>query len=232
MDADYLALGGVWYVVFLLSLTCHEAAHALAAKLGGDETAAAAGQVTLNPVPHIRREPFGTILIPLLSYMMSGWMMGWASAPHDPRWAQRYPRRAAWMALAGPAANFGLALIGAGALVGGSWAGWFHTGGSVRFAGLMSGRTEIAEGFAVFSSILFSLNLLLGVFNLLPLAPLDGNSAIALILPESAAAKFFEISRGPTFSMIGLLVAWQLFDRIFSPVYGAVVGAVFRAARG
>src|SRR2546429_4905208 len=59
ISPDLLALGFIWYVVFLFSTTCHEAAHALAAKIGGDETAFLGGQVTLNPVPHIQREPWG-----------------------------------------------------------------------------------------------------------------------------------------------------------------------------
>jgi len=57
--------------------------------------------VTLNPWPHIRREPVGMILVPLITFATRGWMMGWASAPYDPTWAHRYPRRAAVMALAG-----------------------------------------------------------------------------------------------------------------------------------
>ena len=110
-----LAALPLWYVAFLLSLTCHEAAHALAAKLGGDLTAFHGGQVTLNPVPHIKREPFGTVFVPLVSYFMGGWMIGWASAPYDPTWQMRYPHRAAWMAAAGPLANFTLAMLAAAA---------------------------------------------------------------------------------------------------------------------
>src|SRR5271169_1105799 len=108
---DVLVSAFITYIVFLFSTTCHEAAHALVAKRGGDSTAALGGQVTLNPIPHIRREPFGMVLVPILSYATSGWMMGWASAPYDPNWQQKHPRRAAWMSLAGPAANFALALI-------------------------------------------------------------------------------------------------------------------------
>ena len=100
-----------WYVAFLLSVTAHEAAHALAALKGGDPTAYLGGQVSLNPVPHVRRSPFGTVVVPLLSYLFGGWMIGWASAPYDPYWAERYPRRAAWMAAAGPAANLILATL-------------------------------------------------------------------------------------------------------------------------
>ena len=85
---DTLALFPMWFVAFLLSLTCHEAAHALAAKWGGDPTAFHGGQVTLNPLPHPKREPFRTIFFPLLPSLTRGWMRGWArppSAPSPPR---------------------------------------------------------------------------------------------------------------------------------------------------
>src|SRR3989442_3755228 len=116
IQPETLALGFIWYAVFLFSTTCHEAAHALAAKLGGDPTAFHGGQVTLNPIPHIRREPVGTVVSPILSYLFGGWMICWASAPYDPAWQQRYPRRAACMALASPAANFLLVLAAAAAI--------------------------------------------------------------------------------------------------------------------
>ena len=111
MNPELIALGLLWYVAFLFSLTCHEASHALAAKWGGDLTAAEGGQVTLNPLPHMRREIFGTIIMPILSYALGGWMIGWDSAPYDLRWSNRHPHRAAWMALAGPAANFILMFV-------------------------------------------------------------------------------------------------------------------------
>jgi Zn-dependent protease len=67
IDQEMLAVGLLWYVAFLLSLTCHEAAHALVAMWGGDRTAAEAGQVSLNPIPHMQRAPFGTIVVPILT---------------------------------------------------------------------------------------------------------------------------------------------------------------------
>src|SRR5258705_12444602 len=106
MKTPDLALGALWYIAFLFSTTCHEAAHALAAKLGGDPTAFEGGQVTLNPIPHIQRSPFGMIVVPILSYALGGWMIGWASAPYDPAWQRRHPHRGALMALAVPPANF------------------------------------------------------------------------------------------------------------------------------
>jgi hypothetical protein len=68
MTTEFLAIGLLWYVVFLFSTTAHEASHALAAKLGGDLTAFHGHQASLNPLPHIRREPFGMVLVPILSY--------------------------------------------------------------------------------------------------------------------------------------------------------------------
>src|SRR5580700_10994117 len=114
LTPEVLMMGFISYIVFLFSTTCHEASHALVAKLGGDSTAALGGQVSLNPIPHIRRSPFGMVVFPILSFFLfSGGMIGWASAPYDPLWERRHPRRSAWMALAGPAANFSLMLLAA-----------------------------------------------------------------------------------------------------------------------
>jgi hypothetical protein len=102
MNTD-LAGGLQWFLVFIFSTSWHEAAHAWVAHKLGDSTAYEGGQVSLDPTPHIRREPIGMVVVPIISYLIGGWMIGWASAPYDPRWANQYPRRAALMALAGPA---------------------------------------------------------------------------------------------------------------------------------
>jgi len=210
LTPEFLLYGFIWYVAFLFSTTCHEAAHALVAKRGGDETAAEGGQVSLNPFPHIRRELFGMVIVPLLSYFINQSMIGWASAPFDPAWERRYPRRAGWMALAGPAANFSLMLLAVIALRVGLAAGWFG-----RDA--VTGRPDIAF---VALMVMFSLNLLLGTFNLLPVPPLDGFSAIGLLLPESGARRFQELGHSMRgFTYIGLMIAWYVFDPIFSPLF-------------
>jgi Zn-dependent protease len=201
MDIETLAAGPLWYAAFLLSITCHEAAHALAAKWGGDLTAYEAGQVTLNPVPHIQREPFGTVLVPIISFIANGSMFGWASAPFDPHWAIRHPRRAAWMALAGPIANIALAI----------------------FAGVLIRLTMhfdlFSEGLALFLSILFALNLLLAVFNLIPMPPLDGFSVLGLALPEDITLQLFELRANPLFQIVGLLVSIRIVHSLYPPVY-------------
>ena len=137
-----LAYGFVWYVAFLFSTTCHEAAHALVAKLGGDDTAARGGQVSLNPLPHIQREPWGMVLIPILSFIFTRGMIGWASAPFNPEWERRHPRRAALMALAGPAANYTLMLLAVVGLRTGHSMGWLHTNSETGQPGLATVALE------------------------------------------------------------------------------------------
>ena len=124
-------------------------------------------------------------LFPILSYVTGGWMMGWASAPYDPQWAQRYPRRAAWMSLAGPGANFALVILAALLIRAGMWMGVFDSPDAAGFTHVVDAtRTGAAGGAATLLSIMFSLNLLLGIFNLLPVPPLDGGRITAIISPR------------------------------------------------
>lgn len=221
MDYD-LADGIKWYVVFLCSTSCHEAAHAWAAHRLGDDTAYRGGQSTLNPLPHIRREPFGMVVVPLASYFLGGWMIGWASAPYNPEWAVRYPQRSALMALAGPAANLLLLLCAAVLMrVGFEW-GVFRQAMDTGFMHVVA-ATGDPEGLWAFCakllSLFFSLNLILGAFNLLPLPPLDGASIPLLVLPRGAAEKYWLALRQPIFAWIGLLVGWRLFGSVSQPLF-------------
>jgi Zn-dependent protease len=207
LTPDLIALGFIWYVVFLFSTTCHEASHALAAKLGGDDTAALGGQLTLNPLPHIRREPFGMVLIPLIAFVFTRQIIGWASAPFNPDWERRYPRRSAWMALAGPAANFTLMLIAVVLIHLGMNLGWFQRGPDGR-VGLLG----------TVLSAFYSLNLLLGVFNLLPFPPLDGSTGIMLFMGEGTARSYLDWLRASPYRLVGLLVAFYGFRYIYGPI--------------
>jgi Zn-dependent protease len=228
MNADFVLLGLIWYIVFLFSTTCHEGAHALAAKLGGDETAALGGQASLNPLPHIMRSPIGMVVVPILSYLSVHWMMGWASAPYDPAWQERHPRRAAWMALAGPAANFTLMILAALAIHIGMIIGVFRQPSGVSFTHVVEAAGPgTAEFAATFLSILFVLNLLLGTFNLLPLPPLDGNTGVTLLMPESSARGFMEWTRTGNFGMIGLIIAWFAYDKVFAFFFRVALSALY-----
>jgi Zn-dependent protease len=207
LNAETLVIGFIWYVAFLFSTTCHEASHALVAKLGGDDTAERGGQVTLNPIPHIRREPLGMVVIPIVSFFFLHWMIGWASAPFNPEWERRYPRRAAWMALAGPAANFTLMMIAAIFLRIGLHSGWF----SPTVAGHPSFTEPVFEAF-------YRLNLLLGVFNLLPAPPLDGSAGIMVFMGNETAHRYLDWLRTTPYRSLGLLAAIFGFRYIYGPL--------------
>jgi Zn-dependent protease len=234
MNTPDLALGAIWYLVFLFSTTCHEAAHSLVAKMGGDMTAAEGGQVTLNPIPHIRRSPFGMVVVPILSYLLGGWMIGWASAPFNPAWQRQYPRRSGWMALAGPAANFSLMLVAWIAMRIGLADGYFQPGMIRTYAELIVPANSVQPTFLTSAlSILFILNLLLGTFNLLPVPPLDGNSGIMVLMPEGVAQRYIDwMYRSRNFAMLGLIVAWTLFDRIFGPIFSFALHTLYSGVRG
>ena len=232
MDTQFLVMGVIWYVVFLFSTVCHEGAHALAGKLGGDPTAFHGGQVSLNPFPHIRREIFGTVIVPIASYFLTHppWMIGWASAPYDPVWAQRHPRRAAWMALAGPAANFILMIAAAIAIRVGVVMGAFHAPETVssyaQITQAVNNTSSGAQLAAAALSILFVLNLLLGTFNLLPFPPLDGHNGVTVLMSESVARRFM----ASTFSGLGfagLLIAWFVYGKIFAVVYPLALNLLY-----
>lgn len=228
MDASDLAQGVLWFVAFLFSTTVHEAMHALAALRGGDQTAYLGGQVSLSPIPHIRREPIGMLVVPLLTAFTNGWAVGWASTPYDPGWAARYPRRAAAMAAAGPAGNLLIAVLAFAALKAGLWAGFFVSPDRVNFHHLVeaAGGNPVVTGLGDLLTVLLVLNILLFVFNMLPVPPLDGASAIGGVMPERAALALRDIASNPMFSFLGLMVAWQVFPYFARPIFRALLGLV------
>jgi Zn-dependent protease len=223
-----LAYAFAWYIVFLISVTFHEASHAWAAKRGGDLTAYEGGQVSMNPWPHIRREPIGMVVIPLISVFVIHWPFGYAKTPYDPMWAYNHPRKAAWMAAAGPAANLLLFLIAAAGIKIGVMTGFFLQPYSINFRSLVEPASAgIATGLAIFVSMLFSMNLILFILNLIPLPPLDGSGVVALFLHEETARKYKTIISNPVFGIIGLLLAWYAFTPLFQFIFVKVINILY-----
>ena len=233
MSPDFIAIGMIWYIVFLFSTTCHEGAHSLVARIGGDPTAFHGGQASLNPIPHIRRAPFGMVVVPIVTYILPPhWMFGWASAPYDPNWQRQFPRRAAWMALAGPAANFTLVILAAIGIRAGIALGYLQIPDSISFTHIVAAAVPgRAEFFATFLSVLFVLNVLLGTFNLLPVPPLDGHTGVTLLMSRTAALRFIDWSRSQGFGMLGLVLAWVLYDRIFGYIIRFCLAALYPGTR-
>jgi Zn-dependent protease len=223
-----IADGLVYFVVFLFSTTLHEASHAFTSHRLGDPTAYEGGQVSLNPIPHIRRSPIGMLVLPLLTSVTSGWPIGFASAPYDRLWADRFPRRAALMALAGPAANLLLCLLAAIAIRIGTLVGYFHAPDSVQFGHLVAAAEGYPAAIGFLVGVVFSMNLLLCVFNLIPLPPLDGSGVVPLFLDEGTGRRYLSfLHRTPGLLFVGLYISWQLVAFAFHPVFLAVVNLLY-----
>ncbi|HKK14946.1 MAG TPA: site-2 protease family protein [Gammaproteobacteria bacterium] len=189
----------------LFAITLHEVAHGWVARQLGDKTALMLGRLTLNPIKHI--DPIGTLLVPAVLLMMGGFIFGWAKpVPVDYRNLRNPKRDMALVALAGPMANLGMALIWAlvarvGFALGGTGASWF-------------GVPLILMG-----EIGIILNLVLMVLNLLPLPPLDGGRVLTGLLPGPWAWRFSQIEPYGLIILVALLVTGVLGHIIAPPVH-------------
>jgi Zn-dependent protease len=161
----------VYALPVLFALTMHDAAQAFVAKRFGDNTAHAAGRTTLNPLAHI--DPIGTIVIPVVMYLMSGFVFGYAK-PLPVNYGQmRNPKRdMAWVALSGPGANFLMALV------------WLLIGIFLEYFGIQERFPHLVANAGV------QTNLWLMAFNLLPIPSMDGGRVLFSLLPHKAAFQF------------------------------------------
>jgi Zn-dependent protease len=135
------------------------------------------------------------------------------------------------MSLAGPGANFALMIIAAVGIRVGIIAGIFRQPVSVGFTHITEAASaDTASGLtfaAMFISVLFFQNLLLGTFNLLPVPPLDGATGITVLMSEKNALRFLGFVRDPTFSMVGIIAAWYLFDKLFDPIFTFALNVLY-----
>jgi Zn-dependent protease len=176
----------VFALPVLFAITMHAAAQGWAAKRFGDLSAYAAGRVTLNPLVHI--DPVGTIIVPVVVYLMTGFVFGWSKpVPLDFSRLRNPKRDMAWVCLAGPLANLLMALI------------WF-------VLGLLLVATNVGEEFphkVAEAGVL--VNLLLFAFNLFPLPPMDGGRILISLLPHNLAMKYARVEPYGFFIMLALI---------------------------
>jgi Zn-dependent protease len=206
MSASELVL---YIVILLFSVIFHEVAHGLMAERLGDPTARLAGRLTLNPIPHI--DPFGSILLPaVLLLVHSPFIFGAAKpVPVNYQNLRNFKRDMILVALAGPATNFALAIV-AGLVL------RFYPGIST------TGQTLIAE--------VVLLNLVLGVFNLIPVPPLDGSKVLASLLGFIDRNLMYWILELERFGFILILIL--LVSGIFTTVLIPIVSALSRLIVG
>jgi Zn-dependent protease len=195
----------IWVIPVLLAITLHEAAHGWTASKFGDHTARMMGRVTLNPVKHI--DPVGTIIVPLALLIMStGFIFGWAKPVPINFNALRSPKSGMiWVALAGPGANLIMAI------------GWL-------FVAILSFNNNIPIMLKMAGAGIF-INILLAVFNLLPIPPLDGSRVISALLPNPLAYKYNQLERFGFVILIGLMFVGG-FSYIVWPIVGLALNSL------
>jgi Zn-dependent protease len=198
--SDVIRLLSVAAIPILFGITVHEAAHGWMARLFGDRTAEMLGRLTLNPIKHI--DPVGTVIVPLLMLWFSGFLFGWAKpVPISARNLRNPKRDMVAVALAGPGANLLMAL---------GWALIYHL-----IAGLAGSTGSGAMFFLQMARIGVFFNLLLMIFNLLPIPPLDGGRVLRGLVPESIGNRLDALERYGLIIVVGLLVFGLLGPVIF-----------------
>ena len=199
-----LGMVAITFVVFLFSTSCHEAAHAWMANRWGDPTGKEAGQLTLNPLPHMKREPFGMVVMPLIGLLAGGMIMGWASTPVTPSRMRDAKWGNFWTSAAGPLTNMFLALS------------------FLLLCKLAASSTGLSLGDFRSGTVAFLwtgvwLNIVLMILNFLPIPPLDGGAMLETLLPYNAAQLFQQI-RPFGFIILLAIMFTGIFGNIVRPI--------------
>ncbi len=190
----------VWALPVTLAITVHEAAHGYAARSCGDDTAARAGRLSLNPLRHI--DPVGTVLVPAVLLLLGGFLFGWAKpVPINPALFRQPRRDMAWVAAAGPLSNGVMLLL------------WLLVYGMLAHvlpaeAAAVPAWQSLALSMAVAGALI---NLALMLLNLLPVPPLDGGRILRSLLPPPLAAVLDRIEPYGLLILLALIASgWLL----------------------
>ena len=204
MELTYIQKIAIYALPVIFAITVHEAAHGFAARFFGDMTAYREGRITLNPLKHI--DPFGTILLPAITLLIGGILFGWAKpVPVDFSRLCNPKRDMLWVAAAGPASNFVMALFWA--LI-------------IKFS--VAVPSVYSQPMALMGQAGVMINVVLMVLNLLPLPPLDGGRIAVSLMPNHLAYKYAKVERYG-FIILIILLATGILARIMEPFIEAVI---------
>lgn len=192
----------IWAPPVLLAITVHEAAHGYAARALGDDTAARAGRLSLNPIRHV--DPVGTIAVPALLLFFGGFLFGWAKpVPVDFNRLRSPLRDMGLVAAAGPGANLAMLL------------GWVLLLLVLQYAGGGLAQNPFASQMGLAG---VSINLVLMVLNLLPLPPLDGGRIAVAVLPPALAGPLSRVEPWGMPILVLLMISGVLGTILYWPV--------------
>lgn len=201
MELTILQKIAIYALPVIFAITVHEAAHGYVAKYFGDMTAFNAGRISLNPIKHI--DPFGTVLLPALTIMLGGILFGWAKpVPVDFSRLRNPKKDMLWVAAAGPASNFIMAVF------------WVLV---LKYAAFAPGTVALPLSLMAEAGV--KINLVLMVLNLLPLPPLDGGRIAVSLLPHNLARSFARIEPYG-FIILIILLFTGLLGSILQPLIG------------
>lgn len=207
MELTLIQKIAIYALPVIFAITVHEAAHGYAARYFGDMTAHFAGRISLNPIKHI--DPIGTILVPALMMMVGGILFGWAKpVPVDFSRLRNPKRDMLWVAAAGPASNFVMAIL------------WVF---ALKFAGGLP--TYIGVPLELMAQAGVMINVVLMVLNLLPLPPLDGGRIAVSLLPHDLAYRYARVERYGFIILIVLLFTGVL-SKILEPFIFGVISLI------
>lgn len=190
-------------IILIFSVVIHEVSHGYAARALGDKTAEYQGRLTLNPLAHL--DLFGSFIVPIVSYLLGGFIIGWAKpVPYNPynlrnrRWGEL------WVALAGPLSNISIALV---------------------FSLVIRLIPGLSDAFLTILSLIVYINILLALFNLVPIPPLDGSKILFAFLPYHMTGVRNFLERYSLFLvLIFIFFLWGYISPLIEIIFHALTG--------